>query len=121
MSVTHVYTLLRWDADGMSNGSTFVSIHCWANNVCQFDLSLTVSTSSGKLNKDENFNSDKMCLVDKELVSEFLDVLDCFVHHSCSTAWEAIFISQFQFFLTTNTPPLLKKRRLSIELSSQYD
>ena len=24
----------------MSNGSTFVSAHCWANNVCQFDLSL---------------------------------------------------------------------------------
>ena len=24
----------------MSNGSTFVSTHCWANNVCQFDLSL---------------------------------------------------------------------------------
>ena len=28
--------------DGMSNGSTFVSTHCWANNVCQFDHSLTV-------------------------------------------------------------------------------
>ena len=27
--------------DGMSNGSTFVSTHCWANNVCQFDPSLT--------------------------------------------------------------------------------
>ena len=26
----------------MSNGSTFVNIHCWANNVCQFDLSLIV-------------------------------------------------------------------------------
>ena len=26
----------------MSNGSTFVSTHCWANNVCQFDLSLTM-------------------------------------------------------------------------------
>ena len=25
----------------MSNGSTFVSTHCWANNVCQFDLSLS--------------------------------------------------------------------------------
>ena len=24
----------------MSNGSTFVSTHCWANNVCQFDLNL---------------------------------------------------------------------------------
>ena len=24
----------------MSNGSTFVSTHCWANSVCQFDLSL---------------------------------------------------------------------------------
>ena len=24
----------------MSNGSTFFSTHCWANNVCQFDLSL---------------------------------------------------------------------------------
>ena len=27
----------------MSNGSTFVSTHCWANNVCQFDLSLSFS------------------------------------------------------------------------------
>ena len=25
----------------MSDGSTFVSTHCWANNVCQFDLSLS--------------------------------------------------------------------------------
>ena len=24
----------------MSDGSTFVSTHCWANNVCQCDLSL---------------------------------------------------------------------------------
>ena len=29
----------------MSNGSTFVSTHCWANNVCQFDLSLSLSNS----------------------------------------------------------------------------
>ena len=27
----------------MSNGSTFVSTHCWANNVCQFDLILRSS------------------------------------------------------------------------------
>ena len=26
----------------MSNGSTFVSTHCWANNVCQFDLGLNI-------------------------------------------------------------------------------
>ena len=26
----------------MSNGATFVSTHCWANNVCQFDLSLRI-------------------------------------------------------------------------------
>ena len=34
---SHTFTQC-WD--GMSNGSTFVSTHCWANNVCQFDLSL---------------------------------------------------------------------------------
>ena len=31
----------------MSNGSTFVSTHCWANNVRQFDLSLIVSKKWG--------------------------------------------------------------------------
>ena len=30
----------------MSNGSTFVSTHCWANNVCQFDLSLSCNQNS---------------------------------------------------------------------------
>ena len=29
--------------DGISNGSTFVSTHCWPNNVCQFDPSLTAA------------------------------------------------------------------------------
>ena len=37
MLITHVSTLL---ADGMSNGSIFVSLHCWTNNVHQFDPSL---------------------------------------------------------------------------------
>ena len=35
---SHTFTHC-WDR--MSNGTTFVSTHCWANNVCQFDLSLT--------------------------------------------------------------------------------
>ena len=32
--------------DGMSNGSTFVHLHCWTNNVCQFGPSLTSTTST---------------------------------------------------------------------------
>ena len=43
--------------DGMSNGSTFVSTHCWANNVCQFDLSLDT----------QNFHQQKWPLDDLKI------------------------------------------------------
>ena len=36
------------DWDGMLNGSTFVSPHCWTNNVRQFDPSLTYQIRSGQ-------------------------------------------------------------------------
>ena len=35
----------------MSNGSTFVSTHCWPNNVCQFDPSLRFKSEKGMLPK----------------------------------------------------------------------
>ena len=44
--------------DGMSNGSTFVSTHCLASNVCQFDLSLSKKRPSKRSSgEQENFHS----------------------------------------------------------------
>ena len=35
--------------DGMSNDSTFVSLHCWTNNVRQFDPSLILRGLKGNI------------------------------------------------------------------------
>ena len=71
MSVTHVYTLLP---DGMSNSSTFVSTHCWANNVCQFDLSLTHNNMASCLSRRlTKIGKSCMCLA---LFAGFLSLRD---------------------------------------------
>ena len=58
----------------MSNGSTFVSTHYWANNVCQFDLSPILA-------KDDTMTTEENA--QQTIVSDVIDLLSTWRSEFC--------------------------------------